>query len=78
VIEEPEKPQQTGDKIWASENILYIRTDKPGSIVRIYTPDGELYEQHTVITEGVTEIRLERGIYVVTLNNGIGKKVVIH
>jgi uncharacterized repeat protein (TIGR01451 family) len=76
-IEEITKPQQTGDRIWASESTLYVRTNKPGSIVRIYSPDGVLYEQHTIITEGTTEIQLEQGIYVVTLNNGIGQKVVV-
>jgi uncharacterized repeat protein (TIGR01451 family) len=76
-IEEITKPQQTGDRIWASKNMLYVRTNKAGSIVRIYRPDGALYEQHGIITEGTTEIRLEQGIYVVTLNNGIGQKVVI-
>jgi hypothetical protein len=76
-VEEMAKPRQTGDWIWASENILYVRTNKPGSIVRIYGTDGVLYEQHTVIAEGMTEIWLEQGIYVVTLNNGIGQKVVV-
>jgi hypothetical protein len=74
-IEEITKPQQSGDKIWSSENMLYVRTNKPGSIVRIYRPDGALYEQHTVITEGTTSIQLPQGIYVVTLNNGTGQKV---
>jgi hypothetical protein len=75
-IEEPEKPQQTGDKIWSSEHTLYVRTNKPGSIVRIYGTDGVLYEQHAIITEGTTQIQLPQGIYIVTLNNGIGQKIV--
>jgi hypothetical protein len=65
----------TEDKIWAAENILYVRTMKSGSIVRIYKPDGVLYAQHTIITEGTTQIHLPQGIYIVTLNNGIGYKV---
>jgi uncharacterized repeat protein (TIGR01451 family) len=75
-IKETDKPS-IEDRIWSSENTLYVRTNKSGSIVRIYRPDGTLYEQQTVITEGMTEIRLSQGIYVVTLNNGIGQKVVI-
>jgi hypothetical protein len=31
-IEEIIKPQQIGDKIWSAENILYVRTNKSGSI----------------------------------------------
>jgi uncharacterized repeat protein (TIGR01451 family) len=77
VIEEPEKPQKE-DKIWSSEDVLYVRTYKSGSIARIYKPDGMLYDQRTVITEGTTEIKLPRGIYIVTLNNGIGQKVLIN
>jgi hypothetical protein len=66
-IEETEKPQQTEDKIWSSENTLYVRTDRSGSIVRIYRPDGVLYEQHTIITESTTEIQLTQVIYFLLL-----------
>jgi hypothetical protein len=65
------------DKIWSSENILYVRTIKSGSIVRIYKPDGTLYAQRTILTEGTTQIQLSQGIYIVTLNNGIGQTVIL-
>jgi hypothetical protein len=73
-ITEPEQPQAE-DKVWSSESMLYIRTTKSGSIARIYKPDGALYEQRTIITEGTTKIKLPQGIYIVILNNGIGEKV---
>jgi hypothetical protein len=76
-IEEMTKPPK-GDGIWSSENTLYVRTNTSGSIVRIYKPDGALYSQHTIITEGTARIQLPRGIYIVTLNNGIGQKVLIN
>jgi uncharacterized repeat protein (TIGR02543 family) len=71
--EEKTKP----DKIWATGNEAYIRTSRSGSIVRVYTPDGVLRRQHTILSAGVTKFRLEDGIYIITLNNGAGQKVFI-
>jgi uncharacterized repeat protein (TIGR01451 family) len=73
VLEETIQPLE--DNIWASQNTLYIRTQKSGNIVRIYTVSGALYDQRTILVEGTTSIKLPSGIYVVTLNNGIGYKV---
>ena len=63
------------DTIWASENTLYIKTFKVGSIVRIYSVEGILREQYTITTTDVTSIQLPRGIYIVTLNNDFGHKI---
>jgi hypothetical protein len=90
-IEKPET-SQTEEKIWSAENTLYVKTNKSGSIVRIYTINGALYEQHTILTEGITPIKLPQGTYVVHISptlfkgkgekeayhNGTGQKVVIH
>ena len=65
------------DKVWAVDDALYIRTSKAGSIVRIYSLDGVLREQQTIVSPGVTTKKLSRGIYVVTVNNNIGRKVVL-
>ncbi|MDR1223996.1 MAG: hypothetical protein LBL07_14130 [Tannerella sp.] len=43
----------------------------------MYTPDGILHRLQTVIAAGETRIKLPRGIYIVTLNNGAGQKVMI-
>lgn len=64
-----------GDKILAVKNELYIRTSKPGSTVKIYSVDGSLQRQQIILHSGETKIRLPQGIYVVTLNNDIGKKI---
>jgi hypothetical protein len=74
-IEEITKPSLIEEKIWSAENTLYVRTIKSNSIVRIYRPDGVLYDQRTIITDGTTTIPLPQGIYIVTINNGIGQKV---
>ncbi|MDR3251267.1 MAG: InlB B-repeat-containing protein, partial [Tannerella sp.] len=66
------------DKIWSSGNILYVTTSKSGSVIRIYSTDGVLQKQHTVISLGTAEIKLLGGIYVVTINNGVGQKVRIN
>ncbi|MDR1335425.1 MAG: FG-GAP-like repeat-containing protein [Tannerella sp.] len=65
------------DKIWASGDDLYVRTSKPGAIIRIYTPDGVLHRLQTIITAGETRIKLPHGIYIVTLNNNTAQKVII-
>ena len=67
----------TEDKVWVFKNELYVYTTKPGSIVKIFTAEGILRKLQTIVTAGETKIRLPKGIYVVTLNNGIGKKVIV-
>ncbi|MDR0700646.1 MAG: FG-GAP-like repeat-containing protein, partial [Tannerella sp.] len=65
------------DKIWGEDDELFIRTSKTGSIVRIYSLEGVLTGLHTILSAGVTKIKLQRGIYIVTLNNGFVHKVII-
>jgi uncharacterized repeat protein (TIGR02543 family)/uncharacterized repeat protein (TIGR01451 family) len=65
------------DKIWGAEDELYVRTSKKGSIVRIYSTDGVLEGLHTIIATGITKIKLQRGIHIVTLNNGAAQKIFI-
>jgi hypothetical protein len=76
--------------IWAHGGKLFVKvneltrlqgnelTRKQGNILRIYTPDGILYKQQTILNEGITTIKLPSGIYICTLNNGIGTKIVIN
>jgi len=72
-------PEDTGaDKIWASKGVLYVKTSTPGSIVRIYSPEGILLRLQPILHSGQTTIQLPAGLYVVTLNNGIGTKAVIN
>ena len=77
VAKAAETAAETADKVWSVKDELNVRTIKAGSIVRIYTMDGILYEQYTTTTSDVTTRKLLRGIYVVTINNGIGVKAVI-
>jgi uncharacterized repeat protein (TIGR02543 family) len=65
------------DRIWASGDELYVRTAKAGSIVRVYSPDGLLHKLQTIVAAGETRMKLQRGIYIVTLNNSVGRKVII-
>jgi uncharacterized repeat protein (TIGR02543 family) len=73
---EPEKDET--DRIWAAEDMLYVKTSKPGSIVRIYSPEGFLQRLQTILHRGETTIKLPGGLYIVTLNNGLGKKIMIN
>jgi uncharacterized repeat protein (TIGR02543 family) len=65
------------DKIWSFEGELYVRTVKAGSTVRVYSPDGILYRLQTVVAAGEMRIKLPQGIYIITINNGAGQKVMI-
>ncbi len=65
------------DKVWAAKDELYIRTSKPGSVVRIYFTEGILQKEQTILQTGEIKIKLLRGIYIVTLNNSIGQKIII-
>ncbi|MDR0572564.1 MAG: FG-GAP-like repeat-containing protein [Tannerella sp.] len=63
------------DRIWAAKDELFIRTLKTGSVVRIYSTEGILQKRQTIRQAGETKMKLRRGIYVVTLDNGIGQIV---
>ena len=67
----------SSDRIWAVKNELFVRTTFTGSILCIYTLDGVLHQQQTIVQPGETKYRLAAGMYAVTLNNGIGQKVMI-
>jgi hypothetical protein len=67
-----------GDKVWASGGALYVRTSMPGSIVRIYSMEGILLQQRPILQSGETSIKLPVGLYVVTLNNGVGTKIMMN
>ncbi|MDR2472664.1 MAG: FG-GAP-like repeat-containing protein [Tannerella sp.] len=66
------------DNIWTSGQSLFVRTSTVGSIVRIYDMRGQLYKHHTILSYGTTSIPLSSGIYIVTVNNGVGRKVTIN
>ena len=65
------------DNVWAVDDNLYIKTTKTGSIVRVYSLDGILREQLTIVSPGVTTRKFPRGIYVININNAIGRKIKI-
>jgi len=72
-------PQEIHDKdrIWAHKDELFIQTIHPGSIIRIFTPDGALHKVHTLVTAGETKLKLQPGLYIVTFNNSAGNKIMI-
>lgn len=65
------------DRVWAVKRDLYIRTVAPAALICIYTVDGVLCDTRTFPVPGETVIRLFPGIYVVTVNGGVGQKVAI-
>jgi hypothetical protein len=69
---------QEDNKIWAANDELFVRTSNPGNILRIYSVEGVLLKQQTIIHAGETKIKLSDGLYVVTLNHGVGQIVSIN
>jgi uncharacterized repeat protein (TIGR01451 family) len=70
--------KEVSDRIWAAEGELYVSTSHPGSIVRIYSMEGILLKLQTLLQSGETKIKLPHGLYVVVLNNELGKKIIIN
>jgi uncharacterized repeat protein (TIGR02543 family) len=73
--EAPPLMEELSDDLWGAKGELYIRTSKTGSVARIYSLNGVLRGVHTILSTGVTIIKLQRGIYLVTLNNGFAQKI---
>ena len=69
------KSLETEDKVWAVKDELYMQVSKEGSVVKIHTLDGILFNIHTIVSPGISKMKLPRGVYVVTINNEMGKKV---
>jgi uncharacterized repeat protein (TIGR02543 family) len=70
-------PSEAIDRVWSACHELYVRTSRANVLVRVYTPDGLLHRLFTIPAPGITKHPLLPGIYIVTLNDGAGKKVVI-
>ena len=62
--------------IWSDKGILYIRIHQPASI-HVYNLGGALVKHEKALGEGMVAYPLPRGIYIVTLSNGIVEKVII-
>jgi hypothetical protein len=74
----PPADEKTTDRIWAAAGELYVKASKPGSIVRIYSMEGVLLKLQSILKAGETKIKLPVGLYVVTLNNGLGTKIMVN
>jgi hypothetical protein len=72
----PDEPDDTNDKVWSNDGTLYVRTMKDVAI-RLYTLDGILCRHFITTVDGLTTLRPGQGIYIVTLNDGTGWKIVI-
>ena len=62
--------------IWSYSGNLYVRISKP-STLRVYSVDGMLVKQANNLGTGAYEFPLPKGIYIVTLDNGLAEKIVI-
>jgi uncharacterized repeat protein (TIGR01451 family) len=71
--EVPNETPVSDDKIWSSGNTLHIKAATPGSHIRIYSLSGALVKE----SADTETIPLSKGIYIVTINNGRGRMVII-
>ena len=62
--------------IWAVAGTLYVNIDTQ-STLRIYSMSGLLIKHIDNLTAGSYEFALAKGLYIVTLSNGVTEKVVI-
>jgi hypothetical protein len=67
-----------GGNLWSVKDELFVRVTTPGSILRIYSIDGVLQQQHTILQPGETKYKLPSALYIVTLNNSLGTKILIN
>lgn len=64
------------ESIWTYKNNLYVKTSGE-CVLKIYTLTGELLREQ-VLQSGDYSFSLPQGLYIVTLNDGIKRKVVIN
>ena len=69
------KVSEVEDKVWAVKDELYMQISKAGSVVKIHTLDGTLFNIHTIVSPGLSKIKMPRGIYIIAISNKIGQKV---
>ena len=62
--------------IWSYNSNLYVRISKPVTL-RVYSIKGMLVKQINNLGTGSYEFPLPKGLYIVTLSNGITEKIVI-
>jgi hypothetical protein len=62
-------------QIWASGGELFVQPAETPSILRIYNANGVFIRQQTILAKGITSIRMSGGVYIATLNNGLGVKL---
>ena len=62
--------------IWSYSGNLYVRINNTATL-RVYSFDGMLIKQENNLGMGTYEFPLPKGIYIVSLNNGVTEKIVI-
>ncbi|MDR2469330.1 MAG: hypothetical protein LBD27_02470, partial [Tannerella sp.] len=62
-------------RVWAHRNMVYFRMDRE-DMASIYLTDGRLVKRIEV-SEGLTTLAMERGLYIITLKDGSVHKVIV-
>lgn len=63
-------------RVWVNQSKLHVRLFESASVVTVYTLSGQVYQQ-LHLTAGETVVPMEKGVYLVTFDNGTSQKVVV-
>ena len=76
-VHRPDRPQMAMLHRRRPSSLTALPASMP-TTVRIFTPNGILHKIQTIVVASETKIKLEHGVYIVTLNNSLGTKVIIN
>ena len=62
--------------MWSYSGYLYVRINKSATL-RVYSIDGMLVKQVNNLGIGTYEFSMPKGVYIVTLDNGITEKIIV-
>ena len=65
-----------GEKVWAFRNTLFVNVDND-DVVSVYNMTGVLFKK-IEITSGLNKLTLDKGVYLVKLNDGSAYRIIIN
>ncbi|MDR1746413.1 MAG: DUF11 domain-containing protein, partial [Tannerella sp.] len=74
---ERERLPQSKSRIWSVNSEIFVHPASVPSVLRIYSTDGVLIRQQTILSKDVTAIKMPAGVYIANINSSIGTKVII-
>jgi hypothetical protein len=73
-----EVDENTAPVVWSSGAAILVKPVSVPAVLRIYTSEGVLVKQQTLLNKEITTIKMPAGVYIATLNNSVGVKLRIN